>query len=223
LVSAMNRVHGKNVLNFWENSIFLVRVTGGWAWGIGLKSVDEAILLPAEDHLYQAIFSSLRHVIIGITFLDTVLSIQMSQDVQMVLGEARLSRDQFDEQFKSPRIVKCWTLRLIINCEFFCVTEKVPVDCEVWAYSSQNRFWCFLCCWKSEDDSPVRWIIDCERFCVHSKSGGLWSVRYGKVWTLETGRKWSGMYLHQDLIVRRSSVARACDLRKWEKWYRFWK
>ena len=47
-----------------------MRITGGIARGIVLKTVDEPILRPATDYLRQAIFSSLGDVIQGATFLD---------------------------------------------------------------------------------------------------------------------------------------------------------
>jgi 16S rRNA (guanine966-N2)-methyltransferase len=47
-----------------------MRITGGLARGIVLKSVDENILRPATDYLRQAIFSSLGDVIVGANFLD---------------------------------------------------------------------------------------------------------------------------------------------------------
>ncbi|MDR1590948.1 MAG: RsmD family RNA methyltransferase [Puniceicoccales bacterium] len=47
-----------------------MRITGGLARGIMLKSVDEAVLRPATDYLRQAVFSSLGDIIIGANFLD---------------------------------------------------------------------------------------------------------------------------------------------------------
>ncbi|MDR1435223.1 MAG: RsmD family RNA methyltransferase [Puniceicoccales bacterium] len=47
-----------------------MRITGGLARGILLKSVDEAILRPATDYLRQAVFSVLGERIMGCHFLD---------------------------------------------------------------------------------------------------------------------------------------------------------
>jgi 16S rRNA (guanine966-N2)-methyltransferase len=47
-----------------------MRITGGLARGIVLKSVDEAVLRPATDYLRQAVFSSLGDKVIGTNFLD---------------------------------------------------------------------------------------------------------------------------------------------------------
>lgn len=47
-----------------------MRITGGIARGIILKSVDESILRPATDYLRQAVFSSLGTLVVDATFLD---------------------------------------------------------------------------------------------------------------------------------------------------------
>ena len=47
-----------------------MRITGGVARGIRLKTVDEAILRPATDYLRQAVFSSLGECVRGAVFLD---------------------------------------------------------------------------------------------------------------------------------------------------------
>ncbi|MDR2812524.1 MAG: RsmD family RNA methyltransferase [Puniceicoccales bacterium] len=47
-----------------------MRITGGLARGIVLKSVAETILRPATDYLRQAVFSALGDVIVGANFLD---------------------------------------------------------------------------------------------------------------------------------------------------------
>lgn len=47
-----------------------MRITGGIARGIRLKTVDETALRPATDYLRQAIFSSLGENVIGQRFLD---------------------------------------------------------------------------------------------------------------------------------------------------------
>ncbi|MDR0740709.1 MAG: RsmD family RNA methyltransferase [Puniceicoccales bacterium] len=47
-----------------------MRITGGLARGIVLKSVDEVVLRPATDYLRQAVFSSLGDKVMGANFLD---------------------------------------------------------------------------------------------------------------------------------------------------------
>ena len=47
-----------------------MRITGGVARGIRLKTVDEEILRPATDYIRQAVFSSLGECVHGAVFLD---------------------------------------------------------------------------------------------------------------------------------------------------------
>ncbi|UPA28756.1 MAG: RsmD family RNA methyltransferase [Verrucomicrobiota bacterium] len=47
-----------------------MRITGGIARGIRLKTIDEDTLRPATDYLRQAVFSSLGERVIGQRFLD---------------------------------------------------------------------------------------------------------------------------------------------------------
>jgi 16S rRNA (guanine966-N2)-methyltransferase len=47
-----------------------MRITGGLARGIVLKSINEVVLRPATDYLRQAVFSSLGDKVVGANFLD---------------------------------------------------------------------------------------------------------------------------------------------------------
>ncbi|MDR1907169.1 MAG: RsmD family RNA methyltransferase [Puniceicoccales bacterium] len=101
-----------------------MRITGGLARGIVLKSIGEAILRPATDYLRQAVFSSLGDGIIGANFLDIFAGIGS-------YGLEALSRGAYAGVFVENNYKIADVLRK--NLEAVCKSSGIKSENRIWS------------------------------------------------------------------------------------------
>ncbi|MDR2372334.1 MAG: RsmD family RNA methyltransferase [Puniceicoccales bacterium] len=117
-----------------------MRITGGLARGIVLKSVDEVVLRPATDYLRQAVFSSLGDKVMGANFLDIFAGIGG-------YGLEALSRGAYAGVFveNSHRIAEA----LRKNLEAVCKSSGIKDGSRIWVIdafkiNTEKRFDCIF-------------------------------------------------------------------------------
>jgi 16S rRNA (guanine966-N2)-methyltransferase len=113
-----------------------MRITGGLARGILLKSVNKSPLRPATGYLRQAIFSSLGERIIGRRFLDLFAGTGS-------YGLEALSRGASSGVFveKDPAIKVVLEKNLMAVCKSIgCLNENRIWNCDVFKLKTEERF-----------------------------------------------------------------------------------